>query len=558
MAEQDDNLNVDNNQADEAEEKKVLVTESHSGIEGVALYYEEDGVYITYNSALADAKKAADYVKRKGVTGVNSFALEAMLSGGPVEAEKIAPPQQENLLEATVIVDFAGKKQEAWMVLYPPDAGNEPFTAEELCKVLHEDHGLCEELMDRQTVVEAAENKRYFEHIHIATAKEPVDGENGELVYHFELKERKGGADDDGKIDFRELMEYVKAEKGQTLITRTEPTQGEPGMDVTGEAIPQKPGREASWKTGKNIILSEDKSCLIAAIDGRLSRVSNGFEVSPSVKIPGDVDMSVGNIDFAGDIDIGGSVGSGFVIKASGNITVNGVVEGAELTAGGNITLKAGLAGGDKAVLSAGDSIVAKYVERATLDAVNGITTEFAIHSKLMSEGYIDVSSGKGAIIGGTASASKYVVAKVLGADSGAITNVEIGISPKKRLRYKEVEETLKAITAGIGRMELALQATSKPNGPRANPKTVLEVKSKLAEMQSEKQRLLMEMSQLEELMQSGVEGKIHVSEKVNIGVRLAIGNSVLNVRQENKYVTYFIDNKEIASTSYSYTKSGK
>ncbi len=533
----------------------MIVTESHSGIEGLELYYEEDGVYLTCNSALVDPKKAADYIKRKGITGVNSFALEAMLQGGPVEAEQIAPPQQEVLLDATLSVDITGKKQEAFMTIYPPDKDGETFTPDGLCEKLREEHGLCEELMDTQAVREAAEQQKYFEQIHIATAREPVDGENGQLVLHFELKERTGGSEDGGKINFRELMEYVKVEKGQTLITRTEPTPGEPGLDVTGEAIPQKPGKEAAWRTGKNIVLSEDKSCLIAAIDGRLSRAGTGFEVSPSVKIPGDVDMSVGNIDFAGDIDIGGSIGTGFIIKASGNITVNGLVEGSQLTAGGSITLKAGVAGGDKAVLSAGDSITAKYVERATLDAKNAIITECAIHSRLMSEGYIDVSHGKGAIIGGTASAGKYIVAKVLGADSDVVTNVEIGISPKKRMRYREVEETLKELTAGIARMELALQATSKPNGPRANPKVVLEVKSKLAQMNSEKQKLLIEMAQLEELFQSGVEGKVHVSEEVNVGVKLSMGNSVLQVRQENKYVTYFRENQEIASTSFSYSK---
>ncbi len=557
MADQDDNLKLDNTPEETPEEKKELTTQSRSGIAGVALFYEDDGVYISYKSSLLDSKRAADYVKRKGVTGVNSFALESMLAAD-VEAEKIAPPQQENVLAATVLVDFAGKNQEAWMTLYPPDEGEEPFTPEGLCEKLREEHGLCEELLDKQAVMSAAENKNYFEHILIATARPPVDGENGQLVYHFELRESTGGTEDGGKINFRELTEYVKAEKGQTLITRTEPTPGEPGMDVTGEPIPQKPGKEAPWRTGKNIILSEDKSCLISAIDGRLSRAGNDFEVSPSVKIPGDVDMSVGNIDFAGDIDIGGSIGTGFVIKASGNITVNGIVEGSELIAGGNITLKAGVAGGDKAVLSAGDSIVAKYVERASLDAVVGIKTEFALHSRLMSEGYIDVSSGKGAIIGGTASAGKYIVAKVLGADSGVATNVEIGISPKKRKRYRDVEETIKELSAGIGRMELALQTTSKQNGPRANPKAVLEVKSKLAQMQSEKQKLLIEFSQLEELMQSGVEGKVHVSEKVNVGVKLSMGNSVLQVRQENQYVTYLRENNEIVSTSFSYSKSEK
>ena len=45
---------------------------------------------------------------------------------------------------------------------------------------------------------------------------------------------------------------------------------------------------------------------------------------------------------------------AGFTVKAAGNITVSGIVEGATVIAGGSITFNRGIQGMTKAVVKAG------------------------------------------------------------------------------------------------------------------------------------------------------------------------------------------------------------
>lgn len=46
------------------------------------------------------------------------------------------------------------------------------------------------------------------------------------------------------------------------------------------------------------------------------------------------VDNSTGDIDYEGDVVVKGNVLAGFTVKATGDITVSGIVEGATVIAG--------------------------------------------------------------------------------------------------------------------------------------------------------------------------------------------------------------------------------
>lgn len=57
------------------------------------------------------------------------------------------------------------------------------------------------------------------------------------------------------------------------------------------------------------------------------------------------MDLSTGNIDFEGSVQVNGNVSSNFVIRAGGNVIISGVVEGAYIEAGGNIIIARGMNG---------------------------------------------------------------------------------------------------------------------------------------------------------------------------------------------------------------------
>ncbi|MDL2237828.1 FapA family protein [Christensenellaceae bacterium OttesenSCG-928-K19] len=536
---------------------------SHTGIKGLDLYYEEDGVYLQLGGGegQADMLQMIGYIKRKKLEGADLGLISRTISGKNSDKVKVAEPQEELILDEEIDAEVDKYRMTAHITLFPCDIGGRELSKEDVLDELRVKYkvvsGINEELIDQ-----LLGEKKYYEKMLIAEGKKAVNGVDAKLIYHFDIESFTNKAPktvgEDEKINFREVNQFSRVNKGQKLVSRTVPTKGESGFDVCGTVVPAKDGVDVSFSMGKNLEYSEDGRALHSTIDGRLEFAEGVVSVSASVKINGDVDMTVGNIAFEGDVEVMGNVNAGFFIKANGNIMVHGLIESAELTSGGDIVCVNGISGADKAVLKAEGKVYAKYVERATIDAKESVTTEFALHSVLMSEGYVDVSKGKGAIIGGTVSAGEYVVAKSVGADSGTATSIEIGISPAKRNRYKEIQEAIPTYDAGLSRLKLALEAAANPNNLKSNPKAVAEVKVKLAELLKQRSLLTDQLAELEEAMQSAQDGQIHVADRVYPGTRIAIGACTIQIRQENRFVTYYREKKDIETMTYHFTPGQK
>ena len=105
-------------------------------------------------------------------------------------------------------------------------------------------------------------------------------------------------------------------------------------MDVFGQPVRGRRGTMPPVPQGRNIVYSEDRDRLLAACEGNLTFRSGRFHVENVFTVSGNVDNSVGNINFTGSVVIHGDVLEGYSVKAKGDITVMGIVEGARLSAG--------------------------------------------------------------------------------------------------------------------------------------------------------------------------------------------------------------------------------
>ena len=72
---------------------------------------------------------------------------------------------------------------------------------------------------------------------------------------------------------------------------------------------------------------------------------------------------------------------TGYTVKATGDITVNGAVEGATLISGGKIVIKRGMQGMEKGVMRAGGDIISNFIESSKVHASGRIITDAIMHS---------------------------------------------------------------------------------------------------------------------------------------------------------------------------------
>src|SRR5690606_18594183 len=132
---------------------------------------------------------------------------------------------------------------------------------------------------------------------------------------------------------------------------------------------------------------------------------------------------------------------SGFVLNATGDIVVRGMVEKAIVSAGKDLTINGGVVGEDQGQdaqgrlrlrthLRAGQNLSAKFINLADVSAAVDISVrEYALQSHLNAgrDLLLGQPSGKGILIGGSAKAIRAVVANVLGSEANVAGEVVVG-----------------------------------------------------------------------------------------------------------------------------------
>lgn len=366
-----------------------------------------------------------------------------------IDAKPENPDDAGKPIDAKCKIGVSSTHMEAMVFIFPPAFGGKEPTAESLQAAINE--AKVRYGSDAAVLMELITEKKYGRVITFAKGKTQVNGTDGTVVEKFQREKTISIAkNDEEKVDYRNLNWVQQVHKGDEICQIIRPTLGEDGVDVLGNPIRAAEGRTPIVPMGKNTVVDEERSALVAACDGQISFHNQAWQVEQVLEIKGDVDNSVGNLDAIGSVNILGNVQEGFTIKATGDITVKGVVEGAFLESAHNITIRGGLKGNMRATIKAKGDIRCKYIENATLTAGGNISSDSVVNSKLYSNNRIEVLSGRGVIVGGEAYAREAVCAKVIGNEHNVKITLSVGTAPdywenKKRLS-DEVEKLRREI----------------------------------------------------------------------------------------------------------------
>ena len=348
-------------------------------------------------------------------------------------------------VDSEVSVTVVSNGSEAYITVEPPVNGGAEITADAIMRKLAEanvTYGINEE-----TVNKIADKKLYGDRTLIAVWTPPVNGTDGTITYRYDKKVEIAPVEDEhGFVDYKNLGLVRTVHKGDIIADITLPTEGSPGSDVRGKTLRQVVGKKAAYSVGTNTELSEDGTKIVALIDGNINFKNNAFVIDNVVTIAGDVDASVGNISFVGDVVVKGEVMEGFKISSNANIIVAGNVNGAQLEADGDIIIKKGCI--NSKVVAHG-SVTINFCERSDIKCDGTLTSSnFVICDVYCGE--LCVKGNTGGLMGGKYTSLSSAELPNIGTKNYTPTMLTIGdnalLAEERDMLMKEIEKNQKSI----------------------------------------------------------------------------------------------------------------
>ncbi|WP_094607583.1 hypothetical protein SPSIL_023320 [Sporomusa silvacetica DSM 10669] len=382
----------------------------------------------------------------------------------------------------------------------------------------------------------------------------PVNGVNAGITYFLDLENKGRPVElDDGRVDFKSLNMFTVVHKDELLAEKIPATQGTAGIDVLGNEVQAKPGKDVVLPIGKNVYAVEGLKAY-AGQDGQLVVVNKKISVIPLIEIKGDVDLSTGNIEFVGSVIVKGSVQTGFTVKAEGNVEIAGNVSGG-IVEGKTVTVRMGIQGMNKGYIKASENVVAKYIENATVFAGKDvIVSDVVLHSKVSAGKRVIVEERRGLIVGGQISAGEEIKAKTIGTYSATNTDIEVGVNPALREEYQTLRKEIRKLEFDLEQAQKALnilRAMNQSTMPPDKHEMLLKLTKAQFHLIGQTETMRNRLAEIEIALEEMRYGHIKVADTVHPGVKLVIGTLVKPVRDATKFANFYAEDGEIKTGSY-------
>ena len=351
-------------------------------------------------------------------------------------------------------ITVAQDQMMACLSIYPPGSSGRMIQKKEILELLSLkgiNYGVDELAIDN-TLESCAERLAPILDMPIVSGKHSKPGKDASLDYLIDIEQTAGTERADGTIDFKERGTIVNVKPGEAICKKIPPTPGQAQITIFGETFPASAGRDIAFEAGENVEQRGDT--FYATREGALMVRDNKIHVSDVYVHQGDINLTTGNLhQNKGAIHITGSIHSGFEVKASGPISVNQMVDNGKIISGGDVAVKGGVIQRESSdgYIHCMGNVTVKFAQNAKIYSYQNITVgDFVMNGHLHAKGSVDVSKGKGCIVGGVVKASSTVKAKQLGSEAGAITVIEIEYDPKivKKLN-NEFEAKTQELEAG-------------------------------------------------------------------------------------------------------------
>ncbi len=425
-------------------------------------------------------------------------------------------------------LEIAPDGLQAWVDVVP-SCGGEPLASETILLVLGEagvTHGL-----DAAAIEQACRARQRGRFV-VARGEPAVDGEPSRFeLLVAEARDRTPQVNERGLIDFREQGAIPTVEAEQALMRRIPATRGTPGRNVRGETLEPTPGHNAPFaeRLVGAYVAPDDANLLRAVFSGQPVCLPDGVSVEHVLRVR-NVNLASGNISFDGTVQVEGEVMPDMKIRATGDVIVGGLIDGADVEAGGDVRVAGGIIA--KARVVAGGTIAARFAESALLAAGTNIVIEdSALQSELQANNQILIgtkATQRGRLAGGSARAMMLIRTPLLGSNKGGVTRLLLGVNPVLEAEYQALLQRLEAQKAEEDKLDKIVKHLSTQGDPRGLLPRAKESWQRALQAWAQ---LMPEREALERRLDLVAGARVEVSVGVEGAVDLAFGKKTLSVR---------------------------
>jgi uncharacterized protein (DUF342 family) len=343
---------------------------------------------------------------------------------------------------------------------------------------------------------------------------------------------------EDGTVDMRDLGKLLTVKVHTPLMKKTPCIEGTDGVNILGEVIPHKSGKDFSLEVGSNTAISEqDENLLIALLAGIPKLLNNGMKVD-DVLVVNNVDVGSGHVEYEGDIVIEGDVCSGMKVTASGDISISGFVESAQIECTGNLTVGKGIIGHKfeeesdhySCTVKSGGNVFANFSQYSKIIAGAGVHIKTQLlHCNVASKDDIivlDNSGMRGTILGGSLETGAGVFTASLGAISGSKTNINLATDYLKlmenkkqiRLTIQTEKDKLASLIEAQEKVKLLPNSEKKQTLDIRLTLTIEEVEHHLTELNLELEERINTVKEYLEHIKVVIQKEMYNNVNINIG----------------------------------------
>lgn len=439
---------------------------------------------------------------------------------------------RQKLDENGIRLRFSDDCMQVYLKL-PPDR---TYSVPELERMLYR-YDVCHGI-SREQLKKAASGECGTEEIMVASGTPVRNGRDGSYEYFFHpLPSSHPKLNEDGSVDYTQMIEADRREAGEDLVQYHPAEKGMDGETVTGVLIRSSSGKELKALNGHGFVYDKEKNLYTADTKGYvvLDEENGTLNVWDVFVVDGDVNRYNGNISYDGMIHIRGSVTGMVEIEATGNVVVDGYVEGACIRAGNDIILHSGMNGNGTGRLEAGGRVHGRFFEAAVIRARGNVEGAYFLNCDVETDGSLIASESRSRIVGGSVYAG-YSVEVCSAVNSGrSVTAIHAGDPVQIEKRVKETESRLEKTKDELRQLTEGRKKILDMSGALSKQYDLLynQICVAVSVKEEEEQDLEAELCYLARMKERAKRAYIRIINGIRAGVILSVGGKVKKIEKD-------------------------